>query len=83
MQNNYDLYDVALIYLADPSKHNFFFTFCPHKQCNLIFFLFDFISVAQAVCDFVSITWAEFSLFQNRSWVASKQNNQTFEVYYF
>jgi hypothetical protein len=25
MQNNYDLYDVALIYLAGPSKHNFIF----------------------------------------------------------
>ena len=27
----------------------------------------NFVSVAQAVCDFVSITWAEFSAFQNRS----------------
>jgi hypothetical protein len=41
MQNN-NFNNVALIYLACPSKRNlmFFFFFCPHKQHNFMFFSF-------------------------------------------
>jgi hypothetical protein len=41
MQNNYDLSNVALIYLAGPSKHNFNLCFFwPHKQRNFMFLSF-------------------------------------------
>jgi len=41
MQNNYDLNNVVIIYLAGSSKHNFMFFFCfwTHKQRNFLFFL--------------------------------------------
>jgi hypothetical protein len=41
MQNNYDLNNVVLIYLAGPSKHNFMFFLCgPINNVTLFFFLF-------------------------------------------
>jgi hypothetical protein len=41
MQNNYDLHNVALIYLAVPCKHNFmFFLFSSINNVTLCFFPF-------------------------------------------